>query len=54
VVSATLSARFLNLIPGLRATVIGQQLDLRFTWHRILTDYNRDTDILLFGLGGRF
>jgi hypothetical protein len=54
VVSATLSARFLNLIPGLRATAIGQQLDLRFTWHRILTDYNRDTDILLFGLGGRF
>jgi hypothetical protein len=54
VVSATLSARFLNLIPGLRATAIGQQLDLRFTWHRMITDYNRDTDILLFGLGGRF
>lgn len=54
VVSATLSARFLNLIPPLRGTAIGQQLGFRFTWHRILTDYNRDTDILLFGLGFRF
>lgn len=29
-------------------------LDLRFLWHRIVTDYNRDTDVLLFGLGYRF
>ena len=54
IVSATLSARFLNVIPGLRDTPIGQQVGFRFTWHRILTDYNRDTDILLFGLGYRF
>jgi hypothetical protein len=26
----------------------------RFNWHRIVTDYNRDTDIVLFGLGIRF
>jgi hypothetical protein len=54
VVSATLSARFLNLIPGIRATELGQRVNFRFTWHRIVTDYNRDTDILLFGLGCRF
>jgi hypothetical protein len=54
VVSATLSARPLNLIPGLRSTPVAQRLALRFTWHRIVTDYNRDTDILLFGLGYRF
>jgi hypothetical protein len=29
-------------------------LDLRFIWHRIVTDYNRDTDVVLFGLGYRF
>lgn len=29
-------------------------LDLRVIWHRIVTDYNRDTDVLLFGLGYRF
>jgi hypothetical protein len=23
-------------------------------WHRIVTDYNRDADILLWGLGYRF
>ena len=28
--------------------------DLRFNWHRIVTDYNRDTDIVLLGLGYRF
>ena len=26
----------------------------RFNWHRIVTDYNRDTDIVLFALGIRF
>ena len=33
--------------------VLGQA-DLRFNWHRIVTDYNRDTDIVLLGLGYRF
>jgi hypothetical protein len=54
VVSATLSARFLNLIPAIRSSPIGQRVNFRLTWHRIVTDYNRDTDILLFGLGCRF
>jgi hypothetical protein len=54
VVSATLSARPLNLIPALRGSSAGQQFNLRVTWHRIVTDYNRDTDILLFGAGYRF
>lgn len=54
VVSMTLSARPLNLIPALRGTTVGAQTDARVTWHRIITDYNRDTDILLFGLGYRF
>lgn len=31
-----------------------QHVDARFDWHRIVTDYNRDTDIVLFGLGVRF
>jgi hypothetical protein len=26
----------------------------RFNWHRIVTDYNRDSDIVLFALGIRF
>jgi hypothetical protein len=30
-----------------------QHVDARFTWNRIVTDYNRDTDIVLFGLGIR-
>jgi hypothetical protein len=29
-------------------------LDARFNWHRIVTDYDRDTDIVLYGLGYRF
>lgn len=28
--------------------------NLRTSWHRIVTDYNRDTDILLGGIGYRF
>jgi hypothetical protein len=28
--------------------------DVRLLWHRIVTDYNRDADILLWGLGYRF
>jgi hypothetical protein len=47
VVSATLSAR-----PLQHWGLYG--LDVRFLWHRIVTNYNRDTDILLFGLGYRF
>jgi hypothetical protein len=29
-------------------------VDVRFLWHRIVTDYNRDTDVVLLGLGYRF
>lgn len=54
VVSVTLSARPLNLIRRLRSIPVAERTDLRVTWHRIVTDYNRDTDILLFGLGYRF
>lgn len=45
VVSTTMSAR----LPDL-----GERTDIRVTWHRIVTDYDRDTDILLFGIGYRF
>lgn len=31
-----------------------KNLDVRFLWHRIVTDYNRDADVLLWGLGYRF
>ena len=42
VVSATLSLRPID------------HFDVRLLWHRIVTDYNRDADILLLGLGYRF
>ena len=42
VVSLTLSLQPIN------------NFDVRVLWHRIVTDYNRDADILLFGLGYRF
>ncbi|HEV2268466.1 MAG TPA: hypothetical protein VGR92_03310 [Steroidobacteraceae bacterium] len=54
VVSATLSARLPNLLPIWQSTTFGERTDVRVTWHRIVTDYDRDTDILLFGLGYRF
>lgn len=31
-----------------------KNLSIRFLWHRIVTDYNRDTDVVLWGLGYRF
>jgi len=31
-----------------------KNFDVRLVWHRIVTDYNRDADILLWGLGYRF
>jgi hypothetical protein len=42
IVSATMSYRVID------------HLDIRFLWHRIATDYNRDTDIVLWGVGYRF
>jgi hypothetical protein len=42
VVSLTLSARPIR------------NFEVRLLWHRIVTDYNRDADILLWGLGYRF
>ncbi len=54
VVSVTLSARPFTLIPCLTNSPVAERTDFRVTWHRIITDYNRDTDILLFGLGYRF
>jgi hypothetical protein len=42
IVSATASLRLLK------------NLDVRFLWHRIVTDYSRDTDVVLWGLGYRF
>ena len=42
VVSATASLRLL------------EHVDVRFLWHRIVTDYNRDTDVVLWGIGVRF
>ena len=42
VVSATVSVRPLK------------NFDIRFLWHRIVTDYSRDTDVVLWGLGYRF
>jgi len=42
IVSATVRAR-----PA-------KNFDIRFLWHRIVTDYDRDTDVILLGLGYRF
>jgi hypothetical protein len=47
IISAALSFRPLHFW-GVEA------LDIRFLWHRIVTDYNRDTDIVLWGMGYRF
>lgn len=33
---------------------LSQHLDIRGTWDRIITDYDRDTDIFLGGIGYRF
>jgi hypothetical protein len=33
---------------------IVEHLDARFNWHRIVTNYDRDTDIVLYGLGYRW
>lgn len=48
VISATLSARPFKYFQHL------ENLDIRFLWHRIVTDYSRDTDVLLWGVGYRF
>lgn len=42
VVSATVSLR------------LAKNFAARFIWHRIVTDYNRDTDVVLWGLAYRF
>ena len=34
--------------------LITPKWDVRSTWHRIVTDYDRDTDVLLGGVGYRF
>jgi hypothetical protein len=31
-----------------------QHMDARFTWNRILTNYNMDADVFLGGIGYRF
>jgi len=33
---------------------IHRHWDVRTSWNRIVTDYNRDTDIILGGVGYRF
>ena len=33
---------------------IGREWTARFSWNRVLSNYDRDTDILLFGVGYRF
>ena len=33
---------------------VGRDWTARFTWSRVLSNYDRDTDISLFGLGYRF
>jgi hypothetical protein len=33
---------------------LGARFSLRGSWNRVLTDYNRDTDIVLVGIGYRF
>ena len=33
---------------------IGREWTARFSWNRVLSNYDRDTDVLLFGVGYRF
>jgi hypothetical protein len=42
IVTMTMSYRFLD------------RVNARFNWHRIVTDYDRDTDIVVLGVGYRF
>jgi hypothetical protein len=47
-----------NLVSGIYSITgsyrFYQQMEARFTWNRILTNYNRDADIFLGGIGYRF
>ncbi len=42
------------IVTAAAAYRISPRWDARFSWNRIDTDYNRDTDVVLFGLGYRF
>ena len=33
---------------------IGREWTARFSWNRVLSHYDRDADVLLFGVGYRF
>src|SRR6478609_8116872 len=33
---------------------IGREWTARFSWNRVLSNYDRDADVLLFGVGYRF
>ena len=42
------------IVTASAAYRISPHWDARFSWNRIDTDYNRDTDVVMFGLGYRF
>ena len=46
--------RISGIFTASAALRLGSRFSLRGSWNRVLTDYNRDTDIVLVGLGYRF
>jgi len=47
------ASRFSWIITATASLRFGRHWDARFSWNRITTHYNRDTDLLLFGVGYR-
>ena len=47
------ASRFSRIFTATASLRFGRHWDARFSWNRITTHYNRDTDLLLFGVGYR-
>ncbi|MCA1808867.1 MAG: hypothetical protein ABR497_08910 [Kiritimatiellia bacterium] len=45
---------FAGLVTLTGSWRLHRHFNLRVNWHRVVTDYNRDTDVILAGLGFLF
>jgi hypothetical protein len=43
-----------DVVSATVSVCLPKNFAMRFLWHRIVTDYNRDTDVVLWGLAYRF
>lgn len=48
------NSNFSWIFTATAAFRLSQHWDARLSWNRINTNYNRDTDVILFGAGYRF